>query len=54
MVSAAVTAWHLGGLHPIETLLVLLLAVAPFVIVIAGLTDLRVDGARLLRWPIGR
>ena len=25
-----------------------------FVIVIAGLTDLRVDGARLLRWPIGR
>lgn len=25
--------WHMGGLHPIETVLVLLLAVGPFLVV---------------------
>lgn len=32
MIPDAVAAWHMGGLHPIETLLVLLLAFGPFVI----------------------
>jgi hypothetical protein len=33
-VSAAdLIAWHMGGLHPIETVLVLLLAFGPFLII---------------------
>lgn len=33
MNAAHLIAWHMGGLHPIETVLVLLLAFGPFLIV---------------------
>lgn len=43
-----VIAWHMGGLHPIETVLVLLLAFGPFLIIgLVVLLRRRRDGSQM-------
>lgn len=47
MNAAGLIAWHMGGLHPIETALVLLLAFGPFLIVgLVVLLRRRRDGSQ--------
>lgn len=47
MNAAELIAWHVGGLHPIETVLVLLLAFGPFLIIgLVVLLRRRRDGSQ--------